>query len=242
MRDYPNVCGMDIHSIANAEFMRLETSKAIDIVLALDKSDIPFSAKFSDTEIVLTYDGDYKESVNEIVSKIMSEDYDEKSREIKEKKDSDGYLLLLSEVADVLNTTVGTLKARPLEIQELICKAYTDFWICDTPTIQRELNRYITVNGRTEQDIQEYEKKEYQANNTPEKREAAVIADTQHIMSVISGDEDHQNKAEQTAKEVNRAVFSRETHKKLSELSRRRRQTEQEQTAQNEEWERTKRK
>lgn len=242
MRDYPNVCGVDIHSIANTEFMRLETTKARDIVIALDKSNIPFSAKFSDAEIVLTYDGDYKDSVNEIISKVMSEEYDEKFREINEKKDSDGYLLLLSEVADVLNTTVGTLKARPLEIQELICKAYVDFWVCDTPTIQRELNRYITVNGRTEQDIQEYERKEYQANNTPEKREAVVIADTQHRMSVISGDEDHQNKSEQTAKEVNRAVFSRETHKKLSELSRRRRQAEQEQAVQNEEWERTKRK
>ncbi|MCM1530409.1 MAG: hypothetical protein NC093_10505 [Alistipes sp.] len=161
MRDYPYVCGADIHSIANKEFVRFETAKSRDIVVALDKSNIPFSAKYNDTEIVLIYDGNYKNSVDEITAKIMSENYDELLREIREKK-SDDYLLLLSEVADVLNTTVGTLKVRPLEIQELLCKAYADFWICDTPTIQRELDRYITVNGRTLQDIQEYEKSKTQ--------------------------------------------------------------------------------
>lgn len=140
MRDYPYVCGADIHSIANKAFARFETAKSRDIVVALDKSNIPFSAKYNDTEIVLTYDGNYKDSVDEIAAKVMSVKYDELLREIREKK-SDNYLLLLSEVADVLNTTVGTLKARPVEIQELLCKAYADFWICDTPTIQRELDR-----------------------------------------------------------------------------------------------------
>lgn len=173
MRDYPYVCGADIHSIANKEFVRFETAKSRDIVVALDKSNIPFSAKYNDTEIVLIYDGNYKDSVDEITAKVMSEKYDELLREIREKK-SDDYLLLLSDVADVLNTTVGTLKARPVEIQELLCKAYADFWICDTPTIQRELDRYIMVNGRTLQDIQEYEKSKAQekAPKVPEKNTA----------------------------------------------------------------------
>ena len=129
MCDYPYVCGADIQSIANKEFVRFETTKSRDIVVALDKSNIPFSAKYNDTEIVLTYDGNYKDSVDEISAKVMSEKYDELLREIRKKK-SDDYLLLLSEVADVLHTTVGTLKARPVEIQELLCKAYADLWIC----------------------------------------------------------------------------------------------------------------
>lgn len=124
MRDYPYVCGADIHSISNKEFVRFETTKSRDIVVALDKSNIPFSAKYNDTEIVLTYDGNYKDSVDGIAAKVMSENYDELLREIREKK-SDNYLLLLSEVADVLNTTVGTLKARPVEIQELLCTTFT---------------------------------------------------------------------------------------------------------------------
>lgn len=223
MRDYPYVCGADIQSIANKEFVRFETTKSRDIVVALDKSNIPFSAKYNDTEIVLTYDGNYKHSVDEIAAKVMSKKYDELLREIREKK-SDDYLLLLYEVADVLNTTVGTLKARPVEIQELLCKAYADFWICDTPTIQRELDRYITVNGRTLQDIQEYEKSKVQ-------EKAPKTAEPPTFEELIA---DYQRRE-------SHAGFTREKHKHLSEIARRRQQTEQEQISQNEEIERRKR-
>lgn len=226
MRDYPYVCGADIQSIANKEFVRFETAKSRDIVVALDKSNIPFSAKYNDTEIVLTYDGDYKDSVDEITAKVMSENYDELLREIREKK-SDDYLLLLSEVADMLNTTVGTLKARPVEIQELLCKAYADFWICDTPTIQRELDRYITVNGRTLQDIQEYEKSKAQ-EKAPDKSAAERVPTFQELADAYFRRNGH-------------AQFTRESHKHLSEIARRRQQAEQEQLSQNEEIERRKR-
>lgn len=229
MRDYPYVCGADIHSIDNKEFMRFETTKARDIVFALDKSNIPFSAKYNNTEIVLTYDGNYKDSVDEIAAKVMAENYDELLHEIREKKSGD-YLLLLSEVADVLNTTVGTLKARPLEIQELLCKAYADFWICDTPTIQRELDRYITVNGRTLQDIQEYEKGKAQEKDPkiPEKS----TADNLPTFSEIADDYFRRN---------GHAHFTRESHKHLSEIARRRQQADHEKTMQIEEIERRKR-
>ena len=40
-----------------------------------------------------------------------------------------------------------------------------DFWLCDTATIQRELDRIITVNGRTLQDIQEQEMKKFPLKN-----------------------------------------------------------------------------
>lgn len=230
MRDYPYVCGTDIHSIANKEFVRFETTKSRDIVVALDKSNIPFSAKYNDTEIVLTYDGNYKDSVDEITVKVMSENYDELLHEIREKKKSDDYLLLLSEVADVLHTTVGTLKARPVEIQELLCKAYADFWICDTPTIQRELDRYITVNGRTLQDIQEYEKSKAQ-EKAPKAPEVSKTGEPPTFEELIA---DYQRREFH-------AGFTREKHKHLSEIARRRQQAEQEQISQNEEIERRKR-
>lgn len=226
MRDYPYVCGADIRSIRNKEFARFETTKSMDIVVALDKSDIPFFAKYNDTEIVLTYDGNFKESVDEIISKVMSGDYEEMLREIREKK-SDGYLILLSEVADVLNTTVGTLKARPVEIQELLCKAYADFWICDTPTIQRELDRIITVNGRTLQDMQEYEKSKAQ-EKAPEVPKTAEPPTFEELIANYQHRESY-------------AGFTRENHKHLSEIARRRQQAEQDQISQNEEIERRKR-
>lgn len=227
MRDYPYVCGADIRSIRNKEFARFETTKSRDIVVALDKSNIPFSAKYNDIEIVLTYDGDYKDSVDEITAKVMSENYDELLREIRDKKNPDGYLILLSEVADVLNTTVGTLQARPDDIQLTLCKTYADFWICDTPTIQRELDCIITVNGRTLQDMQEYEKSKAQ-EKAPDKSAAERVPTFQELADAYFRRNGH-------------AQFTRESHKHLSEIARRRQQAEQEQLSQNEEIERRKR-
>ena len=42
MTDFPNISGADISAINNKEFIRIETDKAQDIVIALEKSGIPF--------------------------------------------------------------------------------------------------------------------------------------------------------------------------------------------------------
>lgn len=69
MTDFPYICGEDISAINNKEFIRIETDKAQAIVIALDKSDIPYSARFRDTEMVLTFDGSYREQVESIITK-----------------------------------------------------------------------------------------------------------------------------------------------------------------------------
>ena len=158
MKDFPYIGGVEISKIQNREFIRLETDKVQAIVVALDKSNIPFSARFSDTEMVLTYDGSFKEQIKEIIAKAKSGDYEILLRELQVYGVPDGYYRLLGEVAEILNTTVGTLKNRPDEIQLALCKTYTGLWLCDDATIQRELDRIITVNGRTLSDIQEHEK------------------------------------------------------------------------------------
>lgn len=76
MTDFPYICGEDISAINNKEFIRIETDKAQAIVIALDKSDIPYSARFRDTEMVLTFDGSYREQVESIITKAMSGDYE----------------------------------------------------------------------------------------------------------------------------------------------------------------------
>ena len=48
MTDFPYISGADISAIDNKEFIRIETDKAQEIIIALDKSDIPFSARFSE--------------------------------------------------------------------------------------------------------------------------------------------------------------------------------------------------
>lgn len=158
MTDFPYIGGIEVSAIQNREFVRIETDKAQAIVIALDKSNIPFSARFSDTEMVLTFDGSFREQIEEIITKAQSGDYEILLRELQVYGVPDGYYRLLGEVAELLNTTVGTLKNRPDEIQLALCKTYTDFWLCDDATIQRELDRIITVNGRTLSDIQEHEK------------------------------------------------------------------------------------
>lgn len=227
MTDFPYICGAEISDIQNREFLRIETDKAQAIVVALDKSDIPFSARFSDTEMVLTFDGSYKEQVEGIIEKAQSGDYEALLRELQVYGVPDGYYRLLGEVAELLNTTIGTLQARPDEIQLALCKTYTDFWLCDDATIQRELDRVISVNGRTVSDIQEHEKIKAQ--------EKAPIAPEQGTADKVRSFEELFN--EYQSRHAN-DHFTREAHKHLAEIARRRQRTEQERTIQNEELER----
>ena len=227
MSDFPYISGTEVSAIENKEFIRIETDKAQEIVIALDKSDIPFSARFSDTEMVLTFDGSYKEQVEGIIAKAMSGDYEALLRELQVYGVPDGYYRLLGEVAELLNTTVGTLKNRPDEIQLALCKTYADFWLCDDATIQRELDRVISVNGRTVSDIQEHEKIKAQ--------EKAPIAPEQGTADKVRSFEELFN--EYQSRHAN-DHFTRETHKHLAEIARRRQRTEQERTIQTEELER----
>lgn len=230
MRDYPYVCGADIHSIANKEFMRFETANASKICIALDKSGVPFSARYSDNEIVLTFDGSYKEQVGEIIEKAQSGNYEAMLRELQTYGMPDSYFRLLGDVAELFNTSVSALQNRPQDIQLMLCKTYADFWLCDNATIQRELDRIITVNGRTLQDIQEYEKGKAQEKSPkiPEKS----TADNLPTFSEIADDYFRRN---------THAHFTRESHKHLSEIARRRQQADHENAIQTEEIERRKR-
>lgn len=110
MNDFRFVGGIDTESIENKETMRFVTAYTKDIVIALDKSNIPFSAKYGDTEMILTYDGSYEEQVNEIIKKAQTGKYEVLLRELKENKFPDSYLKLLPEVAEILHTTIGTLQ------------------------------------------------------------------------------------------------------------------------------------
>ena len=226
MTDFPYICGEDISAIENKEFIRIETDKAQEIVIALDKSDIPFFARFSDSEMVLTFDGSYKEQVEGIIAKAMSGDYEALLRELQVYGVPDGYYRLLGEVAELLNTTVGTLQNRPDEIQLALCKTYADFWLCDDATIQRELDRVISVNGRTVSDIQEHERKK--------EHEKVPAEPVQTADKVRTFEELYYAYQRRHANDH----FTREAHKHLAEIARRRQRTEQERTIQTEELER----
>ena len=227
MTDFPYIGGIEISAIQNREFIRIETDKAQALVVALDKSNIPFSARFGDAEMVLTYDGSYKEQVEEIIAKAQSGNYEALLRELQAYREPDGYYQLLGKVAELLNTTIGALQNRPDEVQLALCKTYVDFWLCDTPTLQRELDRVISVNGRTISDIQEHEKikEKAKAPSVPEQS----AADTVPTLNELFDDYFRRN---------SHSHFSRERHQHLAEIARRRQQSEQERIIQNEERER----
>ena len=225
MTDFPYIGGIEVSAIQNREFIRIETDKAQAIVVALDKSNIPFSARFGDAEMVLTYDGSYKEQVEEIIAKAQSGDYEALLRELQVYGVPDGYYRLLGEVAELLNTTVSFLQSRPDEVQLLLCKFYVNFWLCDKVTIQRELERIHTLNGRTISDIQEYELGKTKAKAPAEPVQST--ADKVPTLNELFDRYERQN-----------AHFTRESHRHLSEIARRRQRNEQERIIQTEERER----
>ena len=226
MTDFPYIAGTDITAIRNKEFIRLETDKAQAICIALDKGGIPFSARFGDAELVLTYDGSYKEQVEDIIAKAQSGEYEALLCELQVYGEPDGYYRLLGEVAEVLNTTIGTLQSRPDEVQLALCKTYVNFWLCDKVTLQRELERIHTLNGRTVSDIQEYERRKEQ-----EKAPAEPVQTADKVRSFTELYDEYQRRHANDH-------FTRESHKHLAEIARRRYRDEQERIIQTEERER----
>ena len=222
MNDFPYISGIEITAIKNREFVRIETDKAQEIAIALDKSGIPFSARFGDAEMMLTYDGSFKEQVEDIIAKAQSGEYEALLRELQVYGEPDGYYRLLGEVAEVLNTTIGTLQSRPNEVQLALCKTYVNFWLCDKVTIQRELERIHTLNGRTISDIQEYELGKTKAKAPAEPVQST--ADKVPTLNELFDRYERQN-----------AHFTRESHRHLSEIARRRQRNEQERIIQTEE-------
>lgn len=142
--------GVELQKIQNKTYNKYSTEKGEKIVLALEKSRIPYFARFNGEEIFLTYDSNYKDSVEEIIRKILSGVYDEIVAELKRKKDNSGFRELIPEIANILNTSVSFLKSRPDEVQEILCKRYIDLWCCDTPTIKRELSEIISLDNTEE--------------------------------------------------------------------------------------------
>ena len=162
----------------------------------------------------------------DIIAKAQSGEYEALLRELLVYGEPDGYYRLLGEVAEVLNTTIGTLQSRPDEVQLALCKTYVNFWLCDKVTIQRELERIHTLNGRTISDIQEYE-----LGKTKAKTPAEPVQTADKVPTFEELYDAYQRR------HVN-DHFTREAHKHLAEIARRRQRDEQERIIQTEERER----
>ena len=137
MSEYIYKVGDDFES-NDKEYVALKTDKGQQITVALAASGVPFKGRYDKERMLFNYDGDYKESVDEIIAKFTSDEYAEQRNEIAEHK-GDDCLYFLPAVAKLLRMTEGTLRRRPTDIQLAVCKRYVDIWGCDTYTIQHKL-------------------------------------------------------------------------------------------------------
>ena len=148
MSDYVFLVGDDYES-NNKEYVSIYTNKGQQISIALAASGIPFKGRFDKERMLFNYDGIYKESIDEIIAKVTSEEYAVQRDEIAEHK-GDDCLYFLPAVAKLLRITEGTLRSRPLDIQLAVCKRYADNWYCDTYTIQHELRDAMMLTTKPE--------------------------------------------------------------------------------------------
>ena len=113
-------------------------------------SGVPFKGRYDEESIIFDYDGDYKESVDEIIENLTSDKCADIRREIEEHRRNKDYLFFIPVVAKLLRMTEGTLRRRPVDIQLAVCKRYADNWGCDTYTMQHELRDAMMLTTKPE--------------------------------------------------------------------------------------------
>lgn len=143
--------GWILKDINNRTYARYETGLGEEISQALECGSIPYFARFNDKELSLTYDSDYSEQVDEIIRKSSSGEFQQIIRDIKNRKNGSSYLVLIPEVAEILEMSVSTLKSRPEEIQETLCRTYVDMWYCDSFTIRKRLSELLMTEVHEEE-------------------------------------------------------------------------------------------
>ena len=160
MSDYIYHIGDD-YDCNNKEYVILSTDKGQQITVALtasgvpfkgryDEERVPFKGRYDEESIIFDYDGDYKESVDEIIENLTSDKCADIRREIEEHRRNKDYLFFIPVVAKLLRMTEGTLRRRPVDIQLAVCKRYADNWGCDTYTMQYELRDAMMLTTKPE--------------------------------------------------------------------------------------------
>ena len=93
MSDYIYHIGDD-YDCNNKEYVVLSTDKGQQITVALAASGVPFKGRYDKERILFDYDADYKESVDEIIENLTSDNCADIRREIEEHRRDKDYLFL----------------------------------------------------------------------------------------------------------------------------------------------------
>ena len=76
MNKYIFSFGKDDFSKDSREYVTLDTDKGKLLAIALETSGVPHTGTFTDKQMRFSYDSDYKDSVDEIVKKASSDEYE----------------------------------------------------------------------------------------------------------------------------------------------------------------------
>lgn len=201
-----NTAGIKITDIPNREFIQLTTKNAEKIILGLDMSGISFFAKYNDTSISLAYDGSRKDSVDEIIGKAESGDYEIIEREYFHDKPK-CYERLLPEIADMLNMSIAQLRVSKA-LSDRLVGTYINNWYADRYTIQSKLGQFVDLSYTSVIERESDERQREFFAEAPERSDKERQTDTEHKQAVMQGDEDHCIKEETVKKEEKQFYFS----------------------------------
>lgn len=144
-----NESGISLKDISNKQFSTIQTDKAENIIKGLELSGIPYHAKYSDSTISIAFCGDDKEKVEQIIKKninINSESI-KKLESFKSKPDNiETAKTLLTEIANILNVSVSSLKKKPSDLIILLAQTYTIYNCSDDLTLKNALKNNLYIN------------------------------------------------------------------------------------------------
>lgn len=201
-----NTAGTKITDIPNREFKQFTTENAEKIILGLDLSRIPFFAKYNEKNLSLAYDGSRKDSVDEIIKKAESGEYEVIEREYLLDRPK-CYERLLPEIADMLNMSITQLRVSKA-LSDRLVGTYISNWYADRYTIQSKLGQFVDLSYTTVIERKSGERQQAFISAAPERSDKERQTDNEHKQAVMQGDDDHSRKEEAVKKEERQFYFS----------------------------------
>lgn len=152
--------GIALSGIPHKEFMNIKTDKGESVVKALERSDIPYYARLSDSAVMIAFSSPDKKKIEDIVNKITAENVMSEALERyrSDPEDLSNVKALLPEIAEVLNVSVSSLERKPPDMQIQLAAAYTNAYPADAQTLKNVLKGELPLVKEPPEMPQEAEK------------------------------------------------------------------------------------
>ena len=96
--------------------------------------------------------------------------------------DPESYKSLLPEIANLLNMSVSSIEKYTADIQNALCKIYTDNYYSDQITIKQALGRVVQLNTETEKQIEQAKQKAPDQEQESKKLSAQALLSREQIL------------------------------------------------------------